>query len=95
MSVDLVAQLRENAQIGASASVAVTQSSETPASWLSAQMPRLADLCARTPGFANTLRDIIEGIERYCSEYGVVPEQFNPHTIVTRDGKIIVDLFGG
>ncbi|TAM90625.1 hypothetical protein EPN42_05640 [bacterium] len=92
---DLLSQLHENVAIARDANVAVSQENETPARWLASQMPRLAELCARTPAMANVLRDIVEGLERYCAEYGVDPESFVPHTIVTRDGKIIVDLFGG
>jgi len=92
---ELLAELHENAAIAKGANESFIQSNETPQRWLASQMPKLAELMARTPAFAHVVRDIVEGLERYVSEHGRDPESFHPYTIVTPDGRVIVDLHGG
>jgi hypothetical protein len=60
--------------------------------WVGSDSPKLADMCDRVPGLVDVLADIVTGIELYCQEYGVEPEEFRPECTVMPDGKIVVDL---
>ncbi len=63
--------------------------------WLGRLNPRIADACDHTPHLGDVVADVCVGVKRFCDAHGVDPQQLSPRSIVTPDGKIIVDLFGG
>lgn len=60
--------------------------------WLGRHQPRLADMLDRTPGMADVIRDICEGMERYLAVHRLEPEDLSPTIAVTPDGKLVLDL---
>ncbi len=62
--------------------------------WLAAEDSTLANICARTPAMTEIVKDVLVGVDRFVTEHGLSPEELSPNTIVTSDGKIVVDLFG-